>query len=96
MSNKYQKGMVETKPSCSPEKYDLKNSTYEHKGKWPKTNMYWVKKTQTKTQGLELKAETNSKGRCSNQEGYIFNLGPRASYKFARTMKELEQYIGKI
>ena len=27
-------------------------------------------------------------------EGYTFDLGPIASEKFARTMKELERYIG--
>ena len=27
-------------------------------------------------------------------EGYIFDLGPRASDKFSQTMKELERYLG--
>ena len=89
-------GVVKTKPPRSPEGNYSKNSADKHKGQALKTKRYRGKNTRTKTQGLELKAETNSKGRCSNQEGYIFNLGPRASYKFARTMKELEQYIGKI
>ena len=33
-------------------------------------------------------------GRCTYLEGYNFDLGPRASDKFAITMKELEQYLG--
>ena len=48
---------------------------------------------QTKTQGQELKAETDFKGRCSDLEGYIFNIGLITSDKFARTMKEMERYL---
>ena len=51
--------------------------------------------TQTKTQGTELEAKTDFKGRHIDLEGYIFDLKPRASYKFARTIKEMEQYLGE-
>ena len=47
----------------------------------------------TKTQGPELKAETDFKGQCSDLEGYIFNIGMISSDKFASTMKELERYL---
>ena len=49
---------------------------------------------QTKTQGTSLKSKTNFKVQCSDLEGSIFDLGPRALGKFAMTMKYLEQYIG--
>ena len=37
---------------------------------------------------------TDFQSRCTDLEGNNFDLGPRASDKFARTMKELERYIG--
>ena len=42
----------------------------------------------------ELEAKTNFKGQCTNLEGYILDLGQRALEEFARTMKDLEQYLG--
>ena len=86
--------MVETKPSCYPEGNSLNNSTDENKGQASKPKSYRCKKTRTKTQYPELKVETDFKGRCSDLEGYIFDLGRIASDKFARTMKDLERYIG--
>ena len=58
--------------------------------------MYLVKKTRINTQGLELEAETNFKGRCSDLEGSgsIFDIGMRSLDIFSRTMKELERYLG--
>ena len=50
------------------------------------------KQTQNKP-SLGLENETDFQGRCTDLEGYIFDLGPSASDKFARTMKELEQYL---
>ena len=50
-------------------------------------------KTRTKTQGPELEAKTDCKHRQSELEGCIFDIGPIASDKFARTMKDLEWYI---
>ena len=45
--------------------------------------------------GLKLRGELHPdfQGRCTNLEGYTFDLGPRASDNFARTMKELERYM---
>ena len=43
---------------------------------------------------MEPETETDFQGRCTDLEGYNFDLGPRASDKFARTMKELERYLG--
>ena len=88
------KVVVETKPSWSPEGDESKGSTYESKGQASNPKRYIGKKIQTKTQGLELKANTNFKFQCSGPEGYIFDIGPRASYKFTSTMKELERYLG--
>ena len=50
----------------------------------------------TKTQGPELEAETDFKGWCSNLDRYIFDIGLRNSYKLARTMKDMERYLGAI
>ena len=43
---------------------------------------------------MEPEANNNLNGQCSDLEGYILDLGTRASDKFARTMKYLERYIG--
>ena len=81
--------MVKTKPPRYPEENESKNSTYRQKGQAPKIKRYQGKNTQTKIKGPELKAETNFKGWCINLEGYIFDLGPRASDKFDKTVKDL-------
>ena len=86
--------MVKTKPSCYPEGNHSKNLTEKHKGKAPKKKSYGYKRTRTETQGPEFEAETDFKDRCIDLEGSIFDLGPRASDKFAKTMKELERYLG--
>ena len=93
-SKKYPKGVVKTKPYRSPEGNGLKNFTHEHKTQSSKPKRYRGKKTQTKTQGLEIESETNFKGRCSDLEVYIFNLGSKAWNKFARTMKDLSGIMG--
>ena len=66
----------------------------ENKGQESKTKRYRDKKTRTKIQGPKLEADTNFKSWCSGLEGYIFDLGPIASDKFARAMKDLERYLG--
>ena len=81
--------MVETKPSYSSEGNESKNLTDENKGQAPNTKNYQGNKTPTKTQGSELKAETNFKSRFSDLECYIFNIDPIASDTFSRTMKKL-------
>ena len=47
-------------------------------------------KTHIKTKGPELRVQIYFKVRCSDLEGYVFDIGPRASDKFYRIMKELD------
>ena len=72
------KGIDETKIYRSTEGNDLKNSTDKNNGQTSFTKRWRSKNTWTKIQGMELEANTNFKGRCSDLEVYIFNLGPRA------------------
>ena len=88
------KGEVESKPSQYPEGGDSKGSTLKIKVQASKTKKYIGKKKRTKTQGPEIKADTKSKGLCSDLEGYIFDLWPIALEKLSTEMKELERYLG--
>ena len=54
-----------------------------------KLKRYRGKKTRTKTQGPDIEVYTNSKGRYSDLEGYVFNLGPISLDKPDRTMKDI-------
>ena len=72
---------------------DYKKLTDKNKEQSPKTKSNRGKKTRTKSHGPELEAETNFKGRFSDLEGYIFDIGPIASDNFTRTMKDMERYI---
>ena len=81
--------MVKTKPSGPPEENESKNWTDKNKGQAPKSKNYIDKKTRTKSQSLETKDEAYFKGRCSDLKGYIFNLVPRSSDNFCRTLNEL-------
>ena len=72
----------------------MNGSTEKRKGQVYKPKLYTGKKTQTKTQGLDLEADTDFKGRCIHLEGYVFDIGMRALYKLAKMMKELERYLG--
>ena len=72
----------------------MKVSTDESKGQAYKPKMYRGKKMRTNTKVTELKTNIDFKGRWSDLEGYIFNIGPRSSDKFSGTMKELERYLG--
>ena len=85
--------MVGSKPFCPPKVNESKNLTDKNKGQSPNYNKCRGKKTQTKSQDSNPEAETNFKGRVSDLEGYIFNLGTRASEKFSRAMKDLERYL---
>ena len=64
----------------------MEGSTDENKGHAFKPKRYRGEKMQTKTQGLEIKANTNFKVKCSGPEGYILDLGLIDSDKFTRTM----------
>ena len=88
--------MIESKPYGSPEGDELKGSTEESMGQASEPKMYRGKKKPSKTQCQEPEADTNFKGQCSDLGGYIFDLGPRVSDKFTRTIKELERYLGSM
>ena len=80
--------MVKLKPSCPPEVNEPNILTDGNKVQSSKPKKYRGKKPRNKP-SPEPKAETDFQGQCTDLEGYIFDLGPRASNKFAQTMKEL-------
>ena len=85
--------MVESKPSHTHEVNESKNLTGVNKGQSSNTNKYRGNNPRKKSI-LDPKANTNFKGQCTEFQSHIFDLGPRASGKFARKMKELERYLG--
>ena len=85
--------MVKSKTSCLPESNKSKIPIDGNKGHASNPNKYRGNKPWNKP-SQEPKYETNFQGQCTDLEGYIFDLGPRASNKFARTMKELNWYLG--
>ena len=85
--------MVESKPSRPPEGNELKIPTDGKKGQAYKPNNYRGKKPQKKP-SPDPETKTDFQGWSTELEGYTFDIGPRASDKFARTMKELEIYLG--
>ena len=87
--------MVKLKPSRPSEGNELMIPTDGNKGQVSKPKKYRGKKQPRNKSSLEPETETEFQGRCTDLEGYTFDLVPRASDKFARTMKELEQYLGK-
>ena len=78
--------MVESKPSRPPEGNELKIPADGNKVQASKPNKYRGKKPWNKP-SLGPKTETDFQGGCTDLEGYTFDLGPRASENFARTMK---------
>ena len=82
--------MVESKPSHPTEGNELKIPTDRNKGKYHNKKNYIGKKQPRNKPITEPKTETDFQGRCTDLEAYTFDLGPRASEKFTRTMKELE------
>ena len=85
--------MVKSNPSCPPEGNELNIPTDGNKGKFSKSKKYRGKKQTRNKSSLEPKTETDFQGRCTDLEGYTFDLGPRSSEKFSRSMKELERYL---
>ena len=85
--------MVESKPSRPPECNELNIPTDGNKVQAYMPNIYRGKKPQNKP-SPEPKTKTSFQGQCTDLKGYTFDLGPRASAKFSRTMKELYRYIG--
>ena len=86
--------MVKSKPYHPPEGNELNIPTDRNKGQVSKPKKYRGKKQPRNKSSLEPKTETHFHGRCTDLEEYTFELGPRASDKLARPMKELERYLG--
>ena len=79
--------MVESKPSRPPEGNELKISTDGNKVQASKPKKYRGKKQPQNKPSMEPETETDFQGRCTDLEGYTFDLGPRSSEKFARPKK---------
>ena len=79
--------MVKSKPSRPPEGNELKIPTDGNKGQAYKPKNYRGKKQPQNKPSMEPETETDFQGRCTDLEGYTFDLGPRLSDKFARTTK---------
>ena len=86
--------MVKSKPSHPPEGNEFKIPTDGNKGQASKPKKCRGKKQPQNKPILEPETDTDFQGRCTDLEGYMFDLGPRASDKFSRTMKELDRYLG--
>ena len=68
--------------------------TDRNNGQTYKPKKYRGKKQPQNKPSLEPETKTDFQGRCTDLEDYTFDLGPKASEKFAITMKELERYLG--
>ena len=88
--------MVKSKPYRPPEVNELKILTNGNKVQASKPKKYIGKKQPQNKPILEPKTDTDFQGRCTDLEGYNFDLGSRTSEFFPRKMKELEQYLGTI
>ena len=87
--------MVESNPSRATEGNELKIPTDRNKGQVSKPKNYRGKKQPRNKSSLAPETETDIQVRCTDLEGYTVDLGPIASDKFARTMKELDKYLRK-
>ena len=81
--------MVESEPSRPPEGNEWKIPTDGNKGQVSNPKKDRGKKQPWNKSSLDPETETNFQGRCTDLEGYTFDLGPSASDKLARTIKEL-------
>ena len=79
--------MVKSKPSCLTEGNEFMIPTDGRKGQASKPKKYRGKKQHQNKPSMEPETETDFQGRCTDLEGYTFDLGPRSSDKFARTTK---------
>ena len=70
-------GMAKFKPPPPPEVNKYNIPTYGNKGQASNTKKYRGVNPRNKPR-LEPKSETDFQGRCTDSEGYIFDLGPRA------------------
>ena len=71
--------MLESKPSRPPEGIELKILTYGNKGQASNPKKYIGKKQPLNKPSLEPETETDFQVRCTDLEGYTFDLGPRSS-----------------
>ena len=81
--------MVKSKPYRPPEGNELKIPNDGNKGHVSKPKKNRGKKQPQNKSSLDPKTETDFQGRCTDLKCYTFDLGPRESDKFARTMKGL-------
>ena len=79
--------MVKLKPSRPPEGNEFIIPTDGNKGRVSKPKKYRDKKQPRNKSSLDPETETDFQGRCTDLEGYTFDLGPRVSDKFSRTTK---------
>ena len=79
--------MVKSKPSRPPEGNELKIPTEGNKRQASKPKKYRGKKQPQNKSSLDPKNETDFQGRCTDLEGYTFDLGPRASDKFSEQLR---------
>ena len=86
--------MVKSKPSRPSEGNELKIPIDGNKGQASNPKKYRGKKQPRNKSSLDPETETDFQVRCTDLEGYTFDLGPRASAKFSRTMKEIYRYLG--
>ena len=73
--------MAKLKPSPPPEVNEYNIPTDGSKGKASKTKKYRGMNPRNKP-SLESKSGADFQGRCTDSEGYTFDLGPRAFNKF--------------
>ena len=85
--------MVESKPSCPLEGNESKIPNNGKKEQASNPKKYIGKKQPQNKPILKPKTDTDFQVQCTDLEGYTFDLGPRASDEFPRTMKELERYL---
>ena len=80
--------MVKSKPYRPPEGNEYNLLTDRNKVQAYNPKKYRGKKSWNKS-SPDPETETEFHGRCTDLEGSNFDLGPRASDKFSKTMKEL-------
>ena len=80
--------MVKLKLSRPPEGNESNILTEKNKGQASNPKKYIGKKPRNKPIP-DPEIDTDFQGHCTGLYGYTFDLGLRASDKFARTMKEL-------
>ena len=88
-------GNGKIKPSRPPKGNESNILTHRRKGQASNTKKCRGKKPQNKPSPYP-ESKIDFQGQCTDLEGYMFDLKPRASENFDQTMKELEQYLRAI